>query len=164
MAKERNKHVPASYLALIKDSKILLQRRFNTGFQDGKYSLPAGNVERGETFTQCVIREIKEEIGIDLKEEDLKVVHVMQRDSRKDYPQGVAEGINERMDIFFTAEKWQGNIENKEPEKCDNLAWFDLDSLPDNIISYVKRAVDCIKNKNFYSEYGWNYKSKKVKN
>lgn len=155
MKKERNKIVPASYLVLIKDGKILLQRRFNTGFQDGKYSLPAGHVEKGETFTQCVIREIKEEVGIDLTPEDLKMVHVMHRDSRIDHPQGVAEGINERMDMFFTAEKWQGDPKIMELDKCDDLNWFDLDNLPENIIPYVRQAIDCIKNKIIYSEFGW---------
>ena len=156
MAKERNKIVPASYLVLMKDGKILLQRRFNTGFMDGYYSFPAGHVEKGESFTQCVVREIKEEIGVGLKPENLKVIHVLYRDSRIDYPQGVAEGINERMDIFFTAEKWAGEPKIMVPDKCDDLQWFDLDNLPENIIPYVRQAIDCIKNKVFYSEFGWN--------
>ena len=46
MAKERNKIIPASYAVLIKDNKVLLVRRFNTGYEDGKYSLPAGHVEK----------------------------------------------------------------------------------------------------------------------
>jgi len=146
MAKERNKIVPASYLALIKDNKILLQRRFNTGYEDGKYSLPAGHVDAGESFTKTVVRESKEEAGVIVKPEDLKVAHIMHRNA------GVG---NERVDVFFTAEKWAGDIEIKEPEKCDDLSWFDLSSLPENMIPYVKQAIDCIKNKTFYSEFGW---------
>jgi mutator protein MutT len=148
MAKERYKAVPASYLILIKDNKILMQRRFNTGYEDGKYSLPAGHVDAGENFTQCVVREIKEEIGITLKAEDVKVAHTMHRNS--------AEGeIGNRIDVFFTAEKWEGNIENKEPQKCDDLSWFDLDNTPENVIPYIKHVIDCIKNNVFYSEFGW---------
>lgn len=151
--KERHKNIPASYLVLIKDNKILLQRRFNTGYEDGKYSLVAGHVDRGETFTQAIIREVKEEVGVELKPENLKVVHVMHRNA----PEGVtsANESNERIDTFLTAEKWGGEIENKEPHKCDDLDWFDLDNLPENIIPYIKLALDCIKNKTFYSEYGW---------
>jgi 8-oxo-dGTP pyrophosphatase MutT (NUDIX family) len=155
MGENRNKNVPASYLFLMKDNKILLQRRFNTGYEDGKYSMVAGHVDKGETFTEAIIREVKEEAGIELKLEDLKVVHIMHRDSRAGYPEGVAMGINQRIDTFFTADKWDGEIENKEPQKCDDLSWFDLDNLPKNIIPYVKHAIDCIKNKIFYSEYGW---------
>lgn len=148
MAKERFKAVPASYLVLMKDNKILMAKRFNTGYEDGNYSLPAGHVDAGENFTQCVVREVKEEIGIDVKHQDLKVVHVMHRD--------LGEGeIGNRIDVFFTAEKWQGNIENKELEKCDDLSWFDLNNLPENIIPYIRQAIDCIKNKVIYSEHGW---------
>ena len=155
MAKERHKEVPASYVVLLKENKILLIRRFNTGYMDGFYSLPAGHVEKGETFTQCVVREAKEEVGVDLKLDGLKLAHIMHRDSRADYPQGVAEGVNERIDAFFTAENWSGEIENKESDKCDNLSWFDLNNLPENVIPYVRHALDCINKKIFYSEFGW---------
>jgi len=148
MAKERHKIVPASYLVLLCDNKVLLLRRFNTGYEDGNYSMVAGHVDKGETFTETVIREAKEEAGVDLKPEDLKVAHVMHRNSHE-------EDIGERMDIFFTAKKWGGEIENKEPHKCDDLSWFDLDKIPENTIPYVKHAINCIKNKTFYSEHGW---------
>ena len=46
MAKERHKLIPTVYLVSIKDNKILLLRRFNTGFMDGFYSFPAGYVKR----------------------------------------------------------------------------------------------------------------------
>ena len=147
MAKERHKIVPSSYLALIKDNKILMQRRFNTGYEDGKYGLPAGHVEAKENFTSAVIIEIKEEIGVTLSPGSLKVNHVMSRYGGEE---------NERIDIFFTTENWDGKIENKEPNKCDDLSWFDLDNMPENTIPYVRHAIECVKNKTFYSEYGWN--------
>ena len=145
MTKIRHKIVPSSYLVLIENNKILLQRRFNTGYEDGNYGFVAGHVEEGESFTDAVIREIKEEIGVMLKLEDLRVIHVMHRKSISD----------ERIDVFFMAKKWTGEIENKEPDKCDDLSWFDVNNLPDNIIPYVRQALDGIKNRIFYSEHGW---------
>jgi 8-oxo-dGTP diphosphatase len=150
MAKERHREVPASYLILIKEGKILLQRRFNTGYMDGSYSLPAGHLDKGETFTQCIVRETKEEIGIDIKPEDTKVAHLMHRFSGAEWGD---EGY--RIDVFFTSDKWSGEPKIMEPDKSDDLFWFDLDKLPDNMIPYVKQAIDCIKNKTFYSELGW---------
>jgi len=148
MAKKRHQNVPASYLTLFKDHKVLLLRRFNTGYEDGNYSMIAGHVDPGETFTQCIIREAKEEAGIDLKSENLKVVHVMHRNSQSDE-------YNERIDVFFIAEEWNGEIVNKEPHKCDDLSWFDLDNIPENTIPYIKQTLNKIKNKEFYSEFGW---------
>jgi len=148
MTKKRHQNIPASYLALFRNNKVLLLRRFNTGYEDGKYSLVAGHVDLGETFTQCIIRESKEEAGILLKPEDLKVVHVMHRNSD-------ASENNERVDVFFIAGKWDGEITNKEPHKCDDLSWFDLDDIPENIIPYIKQVLEKIKNKIYYSEHGW---------
>lgn len=148
MEKKRHSNIPASYLVLIKDNKILLLRRYNTGYEDGNYSLIAGHVDQGETFTQAIIRETKEEANIDILSNDLRVAHVMHRNS------GTIEN-NERVDIFFVAEKWNSEIINKEPYKCDDLSWFDLDNLPENIIPYIRQAVECIKNKIYYSEHGW---------
>lgn len=148
MTKTIHKNVPASYLALIKDRKILLLRRFNTGYEDGKYSMVAGHADVNESFTQCAIREAKEEAGIDVDSKDLKVAHVMHRNSRT--PEN-----NERVDVFFVANKWSWEIINKEPDKCDDLSWFDLDCIPKNIIPYIKQAIDSIKNNIYYSEHGW---------
>jgi mutator protein MutT len=149
MTKERHKIVPAAYIILTKGSKIFLARRFNTGYEDGKYSLPAGHVEAGETFTQCIIREAEEEIGIILNTADLKMAHAMQRLPLKDQN-------NERVDIFFTTNKWEGEITNKEPHKCDDLSWFDLNKIPENIIPYVKHAIECINKDIIYSEFDCN--------
>lgn len=60
--------VPVSvHLLLRKDNKILLMRRKNTGFADGMYSMPAGKLEPKESVEDAIIREAREEINIDIK-------------------------------------------------------------------------------------------------
>ena len=125
---------------LIKNGKILMLRRFNTGYEDGNYSFPAGHVEEGESFKETAVREAKEEIGIDVKLEDISLAHVMHR-----VPLG-------RISVFMKAEKWEGVIRNIEPEKCDDLSWFNLDVLPKNTIPYIKKTIEDYKQKNVYSE------------
>ena len=145
---ERKPTIPASYLVLEKDNKILLLRRFNTGYEDGNYSLIAGHLEDDESLTQCIIREAKEEAGITVKEENLKVEYVLHRNSG-------LENDNQRIEVFFTAKKWIGKIENKVKNKCDDLSWFDKDKLPVNIIPYIKDSLNKINNKINYGELGW---------
>jgi 8-oxo-dGTP diphosphatase len=147
MKKLRHTIIPASYLVLKKDDQVLLIRRFNTGYQDGKYSLVAGHVDAGETFIQAIVREAKEEIGITLLPQDLTVVHVMHRKSSID--------ADERMDIFIQASKWVGEIKNCEPNKCDQLRWCLYDQLPAETIDCVAYALQAIKKGIIYSEYGW---------
>ena len=45
----------------MKDDKILLQRRFDTGWEDGKYTFVSGHVEKGEKICDAGSREASEE-------------------------------------------------------------------------------------------------------
>jgi ADP-ribose pyrophosphatase YjhB (NUDIX family) len=142
--KERFRLVPTSHLILIKGGRILLARRLNTGWMDGKYSVVAGHLDGNETFLQSMIREAKEEAGIGIKTEDLKVVHVMHRITD-----------HERIDLFIQAKKWAGTPRIMEPDKCDDMKWSDLDNLPENTIPYISQAIAAIRGRVFYSEHGW---------
>jgi 8-oxo-dGTP pyrophosphatase MutT (NUDIX family) len=144
--KEKFKSYVAVYLVLVKDKQVLLLRRFNTGYQDGNYSLVAGHLEGGETTKQCIIREASEEAGIVLNLNDLEIVHVMHR----------LASSREYFDTYVFAEKWIGDITNMEPDKCDELKWYNLENLPKNIVPEVKFALDNIINKVNFSEFGWN--------
>ena len=144
--KNRFKMIASGYLMLVREGNILLSRRFQTGYEDGKYSLPAGHIEDGETLTAGTCREIYEEIGVELKSSDLKLVHVMHR-----------KHFDIRMDFFFTTDKSGLKPENREPEKCDDLSWFPLDALPENTIPYIRAAIEQYQRKIFYSEFGWEY-------
>lgn len=150
MKKDRFKIVPASYLILRHADQVLLLRRFNTGYHDGSYSLVAGHLDGNETFTAAMIREAQEEAGIMLKPENLKVVHAMHR-----YAAPNAPDMYERIDVFFRADVWEGEVKNNEPHKCDNLSWFALDSLPENTIPFIRQALEHVQNGVGYSEFGW---------
>jgi len=132
---------------LIKEGKILLLRRYSTGYEDGNYSFVAGHLDQGETFRQAMAREAKEEAGIIVDPKKLRVVHVMQRTRNADN--------GERIDVFMMADEWFGQVKNMEPERCDDLNWFSLNSLPENTIPFLRQVLDCIKNKVFYSEFGF---------
>lgn len=141
---ERFKMLTAVHLFLIQDGNILLLRRFNTGFEDGNYSVPAGHIDGNETATQTMVREAKEEAGIEIDPQDLRVVHVMHRKSTQ-----------ERIDFFLTTAKWKGEVTIQEPDKCDELKWYPVDNLPSNVIPYVRHALNNFQAGVFYSEFGW---------
>lgn len=140
---------PASFIVLVKENKVLLMRKCKEPFS-GFYTMPSGKVDEGESFTETVIRESKEEIGIDLLGDDLEVKHIMHREKSDD------SGV--WVDAFFVAEKWEGEIMNMEPNKCDRLKWFNIDNLPENIVPFVKSALENINKGIFYSEFGWGIK------
>jgi 8-oxo-dGTP diphosphatase len=90
------------------------------------------------------VREALEEAGVVLKPEDAQVIHVMNRKSN-----------DERVDFFVVVTGWEGEIQNMEPDKCDDLSWFPLEALPANMIPYVRRGIENYQRGVFYSEFGW---------
>ncbi len=150
MIKKRHNITPAVFLILIKENKILLSKRQNTGHWDGYYGLVSGHLNPTEPFLQAMIREAKEEANISLAPPDLKFIYLMCRTVPENPPE-----IRDRVDIFFAAEKWENEIKNMEPEKCSDLSWFNLDELPQNTIPYIKSAIEDIKNKKTYNEFGF---------
>lgn len=58
------------------DGCILLARRLNPP-QQGRWSLPGGRIELGESVPECVRREVREECGIEC--EPLEVFHSVDR-------------------------------------------------------------------------------------
>ena len=55
-----------SYGVIIKNNKVVLIKKANGPYK-GKLDLPGGTIEFGETPEQTLLREMKEEVGIDLK-------------------------------------------------------------------------------------------------
>ena len=134
----------AVHLFLMKDDTVLLSRRRNTGYEDGKYSVPAGHLDGGEEVKAAALREAAEEIGIRLAEADLEIAGVMHRQSD-----------DEHIDFFLVVRTWSGEISNQEPEKCEDLAWFAMDRLPANIVPYVARALQNAQDGRWFESFGW---------
>ncbi|MCC8397800.1 MAG: hypothetical protein LN569_00500 [Rickettsia endosymbiont of Labidopullus appendiculatus] len=63
---------------------------------------------------------------------------------------------NSRIAFFFEINYWVGEVINKEPNKCDNLAWYNTDDLPNNLVPYVKQAIKYWREGIAYSDFGWN--------
>jgi 8-oxo-dGTP pyrophosphatase MutT (NUDIX family) len=134
----------AVYLIPIKGNKVLLSRRYQTGWMDGKYSLIAGHIDGNESVFTAMIREASEEAGIRVRKKDLIPVKIMHRKSDREY-----------IDFFFVAKKWNGTPKIMEPEKCDDLRWFPLNKLPRNLLAYVKEVIDSRNDDIPLIEYGW---------
>lgn len=134
----------AIYLFLIKDKKIFLVRRKNTGWEDGKYCVPGGHLDPDEKISEAVKREVEEEAGIKIDLKDLQLVHTMHRRANFDY-----------IDLFFTANKFNGQPKNAEVSKADDVGWFALNNLPKNILAHQKSALYHYKEGVTFSEFGF---------
>ena len=132
------------HLFFFRENQILLLRRFNTGYEDGNYSVPAGHLDGGETVRMAAVRETLEEIGVKIDLKDIVFASVMHRKSD-----------DERIDFFLHIKAWAGESFNAEPNKCDELRWCALDALPENIIPYVRQAFQNFRDGIVFEEFGW---------
>lgn len=141
---ERARFPTTVHLLFFRAGKVLLLRRFNTGYRDGEYSVPAGHLDGNETVRGAGQREAAEEVGVRIRPGDLVFSSVMHRN----------EG-DERIDFFVEVRAWQGEPFNNEPQKCDELRWVDPADLPHNTIPYVRRAIENHRNGIHFDEFGW---------
>lgn len=116
------------HLLFLENGRVLLLRRNNTGYEDGNYGLVEGHWEAGESVLAAAVREAREEAGVEVREQDIAVVHCLFHEQRADT----------RLRVFFRVHRWTGEPHNAEPEKCDDLQWFPLRALPDNIVPYAR--------------------------
>jgi len=132
-------------LLLNSQGELLLFRRINANFGNNQYCLIGGKIEAHETARQALVREAKEEVGIDIAIDDLVLQHTFHRKGTE----------SEFFALIFSASQWQGTPVNNEPEKHADLAWFSLDALPATILPAHRQALGAIKRGLRYSEHGW---------
>ncbi|WP_280424771.1 NUDIX hydrolase [Nocardia carnea] len=120
------------HLLIVQGDRLLWSRRCNTGYADGRLGLVAGHLEDGEDVVDAAIREAGEEVGIRLQRGDLTCVHVMHH--RNGHEAG-------RVGFFFRAQRWDGVLINREPEKCSELVWRDWAEVPGDAVPYAAEAV-----------------------
>ncbi len=132
------------HLFFFREDQILLLRRYHTGYRDGEYSVPAGHLDGEETVVAAARREAQEEIGVQIDPANITFAGVMHRH----------EG-DERVDFFVHVHAWRGEPVNAEPDKCDDLRWADLETLPENTIPYVRQAIQNFLDGTPFEEFGW---------
>ncbi|MCJ7690859.1 MAG: NAD(+) diphosphatase, partial [Clostridiaceae bacterium] len=118
---------PAIIVAVVKDGKLLLAH--NNGFPKDLHSVIAGFVEVGETFEDCVIRVVREETGIKVK--NIKYF------GNQPWP------FPSSLMIGFTAEYESGeiNVDGKEIDSANFYTSSDMPLTPDSI-SIAKKLID----------------------
>ncbi|MEV4560896.1 NUDIX domain-containing protein [Kitasatospora sp. NPDC049285] len=135
------------HLVLIEDGRVLLGQRAGTSFAEGHWHVPAGHLEEGESVLRGMAREAEEELGIQIREEDLELVHTLHH---LDADDGAG-----RMQMFFAPRTFTGEVTNREPGKCTALAWFPIEKLPEPIVEYTALALAQITAGQTMSVVGW---------
>ena len=126
----KTENVELTVLCLIEDGdRLLLQNRIKKDWHG--YALPGGHVERGESFVDAVIREMKEETGLEITNPRLVGV--------KQFP--IENG--RYVVLLFKATEWLGNVVSSEEGLMEWVEYCNLSS-----IETVEDLADLLKGMN----------------
>jgi 8-oxo-dGTP diphosphatase len=104
--------------AIVRDGKLLIQKRGQKVRNEiGKWEIPGGGIEYGESHKDALIREVKEETGV-----EIEVLELL----------NIADHINPSIKQHWIAAIYlcrivSGEPRIMEPEKCEELGWFTLE-------------------------------------
>ncbi len=111
---------------------LMLLRSKNCKNEAGKWMIPGGSVDFNERLEDCAMREVKEEIGVDVEVIGLiaAVNHILPEENQH----WVAP--------TFKCIIKSGEPKILEPEKHDELKWFPLGSMPENLSIATTRVME----------------------
>ena len=116
--------MPCVGCVIVKDNQILLQKRTD----NGKWATHGGSMELGETFLDCLNRELKEELNI--KVINPKVINIYTgEDMHYTYPNGDEVYM---ICTVYLVEEFTGNMK-VDNQEVSEVKWFDIDKLPRSI-------------------------------
>src|SRR6266566_1501358 len=112
-----------------KEGKLFITLRGKEAKNErGKWEIPGGSVEYGETFEQAIKREIKEELGI-----EIKIIELL----------GICDHIIPQEHQHWVSPTYickivRGEPKILEPHKCEQFGWFTIkeaEKLPLSIVT-----------------------------
>jgi 8-oxo-dGTP diphosphatase len=123
VAGQRRRVVVDVYLLLARNGRVLLSQRDGTGYGDGAYEPPSGQLTDRETIVETAIR-IGDRAGLVVTPDSVTLAHVMHDVS----------GTG-RIAFFLTVSEWDG-----EPD-AGGVRWFPLSELPTNMLDRARVAL-----------------------
>lgn len=116
---------------LIENGKILLIKRARDPFK-GMWAIPGGRIEDNETAEQCLVREMKEETGLDI--EPIKMTGLYSEPSRD--PRLIIAAA-------YLVKKLGGEV--MAGDDAGEAKWFDIDKTPTLCADHEKILSDALK-------------------
>jgi len=134
-APDRKERIGKEYIGvgvggvIVQDNKVLLLLRAKAP-EKGKWSIPGGTVEIFETVEEALLREIKEELGV-----EGRIIASL----------GVTDHILPKEGVHWIAPRFliglHGEPMNREPDKHEAIQWWPLDDLPEKITQTTQKAI-----------------------
>ncbi|MCW8930046.1 MAG: Nudix family hydrolase [Gammaproteobacteria bacterium] len=123
---------------IVKDGQVLISKRAQNVHQGGLWEFPGGKIEKDETVSEALFREIKEELGINIisSRPMLKIVH--------DYPDKSVV-LETRMVTAFDGNEYSFGTGIHKPKQYgmegQQVKWLSLEQLGDVQFPEANKAI-----------------------
>lgn len=125
--------VGGGVLIFNKKGKVLLKKRSSESRNEiGYWEKPGGRIDYGEKSAIAMKREIKEEVNLNIKVWGIlpHTDHILRKEKQHwlalNY---LADAIDEK------------KMKNMEPDKADDIQWFDLKKLPQKVAQPTRESI-----------------------
>ena len=140
---------------IIKNGKILLQKKAEGLFGAGKWNGAGGKIEVNESSFRCMKRELKEELGITTKIHGLEFIGLLDFYWIEKKKEPITVYVYKVLD-------YEGIPKSSEEGE---VKWFDLDKIPYNKMwdgdkYWLPMAIN---GKHFFGDFIFNYENKLVR-
>ena len=122
--RHRRRVVVDVILLLMRNGRILLRERVNTGYGDGAYEPPTGQLADQETIAETAIRVASAEAGVAIRAENVSLAHVMHDVSGSG-----------RIGFYLAVSGWEGEYISPDAR------WFPVRNLPTNMLDRPRVAL-----------------------
>lgn len=109
-------------LVIDRKNRVLLGKRIGNSYKAGLHGVPGGRVMKGESVILSAKRELKEETGLSAR--TLNFIGIVNDNQRK----------RTFIHMVFVCKTFSGKVETREPDKCEEWKWFEIDKLPKKIM------------------------------
>lgn len=118
----------ASVMVVREDGRVLVAHRLDNGM----WAIPGGGAERGSSFTDTAVTELREEVGLDADPGDLEAFACVSREDNhlETYPNG---DVTHYFGLWFVLRRWRGEPVG-DGEEMGEIAWADLDDPPQPLL------------------------------
>ncbi|NYI07429.1 NUDIX domain-containing protein [Allostreptomyces psammosilenae] len=117
------------------DRVVLLQRGPGAKFARGMWDLPVGKSDPGEPIIETAVRELREETGLVVDPQSLRLAHVIHGAFGVEAPNGF-------LTVVFVAHDWTGELLNGEPSKHAQVCWVDVKEIPQEFVPTTASALN----------------------
>lgn len=130
MINKINKRIIGFGVVIIQERKVLL------GYQTRSYeapcwAFPGGKVDDEENIEQAVIREVKEECGLDVSGVEFIT-----------FFEDTFKSTTHVISLVVKVKNISGKPKVLEPEKCQKWEWFRVNDIPENVTKNLNRLVN----------------------